>query len=78
MLQCLMLIKGRSVLRFILGEILNLLMLGAGMFPVILRTEILLMFTILILGDTLTTGTRGVAVPPKTCYSTFVPETPNA
>jgi hypothetical protein len=34
-------------------------MLGAGMFPVILRTEILLMFTILILGDTLRTGTSG-------------------
>ena len=63
MLQCLMLIKDQSVLRYILGEILNLLMLGVGMFLVILRIVILLMFTILILGDTLTTGTWGTRFP---------------
>ena len=30
------------------------------------------MFTILILGDTLRTGTRGLVFSPDPCYSTFV------
>ena len=59
MLQCPKDTKDRSVLRFILGEILRLLMLGVGMSLVIPRTEILLICTILILGDTLRTGTGG-------------------
>ena len=68
MLQCPKDTKDRSVLRFILGEILSLLVLGVGMFQAPQWIVILLMYTILILGDTLRTGTQGALDLPGCPY----------